>query len=78
MKTSKQIVGISEDNKNIDKLKSHIETCVTKELGSEWGHSGFSMIYTSGQVLEAKKLGWDKYIEWIRSWPSKNLIVDSE
>lgn len=68
MKLYKNIHGISQDNKNVEKLKDHIESCVTKELGSRWGHSGFSMIYTTNQVLEAKERGWDNYIQWVRSW----------
>ncbi len=77
MKTSKQIAGISEDNKNVDELKDHIDKCVMKELGDNWGHSGMSMILATGHVLKAKELGWDKYIEWIRSWPSKKVKGDN-
>jgi hypothetical protein len=67
-KTYKNIGGISEDNKNMDKLKDHINTCVKKELGNEWGHSGMSMILAAGNALEARKRGWDNYIAWVRSW----------
>lgn len=72
MKTSKQIAGISEDNKQVKKLKDHINKCVMKELGDEWGHSGMSMILATGHVLEAKKLGWDGYLQWIRGWKKKD------
>lgn len=71
MREYANIKGVTEDNKAVDKLKNHIEKCVTKELGSRWGHSGFSMIYVTNQVLEAKRLGWDKYIDWVRSWKNK-------
>ena len=68
MREYSNIKGISEDNENVEKLKDHIEKYVTKELGNEWGHSGFSMIYAVGQVLKAKEVGWDNYIQWIRGW----------
>ena len=68
MKTSEQIAGISEDNENVQALKKHIDKCVMKELGDNWGHSGMSMILATGHVLKAKELGWDGYIQWIRGW----------
>lgn len=71
MKEYQNIKGVTEDNKNVEELKHHIDECVMKELGDNWGHSGMSMILATGHVLKAKELGWDKYIEWIRSWPSK-------
>lgn len=72
------IKGISEDNKNVEQLKDHINKCVMKELGSNWGHSGMSMILAVQHVFKAKELGWDKYIEWIRSWPSKKEKENSK
>lgn len=72
MKEYQNIKGVTEDNKNVEELKHHIDECVMKELGDNWGHSGMSMILATGHVLKAKELGWDKYIEWIRSWPSNN------
>lgn len=68
MKEYKNIGGITEDNKSVEQLKDHIEKCVTTELGSRWGHSGASISYAAGHAMEAKKLGWDNYIQWIRSW----------
>lgn len=72
MREYKQIAGVTEDNKNVEKLKNHIEKCVTKELGNRWGHSGMSMILAVQHVFKAKEVGWDKYIEWIRSWKNKD------
>ena len=71
MKEYENIKGVTEDNKNVRKLKDHIEKCVTKELGKEWGHSGMSMILVTQHVLKAKEVGWDNYINWIRSWKEK-------
>ncbi len=66
MKEYRNIGGITENNKNVDKLQNHIDKCVMKELGSEWGHSGMSMILATSHVLKAKELGWEGYINQIR------------
>lgn len=60
------IFGVTDDNKMMEELKDHINSCVMKELGRQWGHSGFSMSLAAGHVLKAKSLGWDKYIEYVR------------
>lgn len=67
----KHIGGITRDNSNMRRLKNHINKCVMKELGDNWGHSGASMSYVAAEVLKAKELGWDKYIEEIRNWKKK-------
>ena len=68
MREYQNIKGVTEDNENVRKLKDHINSCVMKELGDKWGHSGFSMIYAVGQVLEAKERGWENYIQWVSGW----------
>lgn len=68
MREYQNIKGVTEDNENVRKLKDHINSCVMKELGDEWGHSGMSMILATGHVLKAKELGWDNYIQWVRGW----------
>ncbi len=73
MKEYQNIKGITEDNENVRELKNHIEECVEKELGSNWGHSGMSMILATGHVFKAKELGWDGYLQWIRSWKKKEM-----
>lgn len=64
------IGGISKDNENMKQLKNHIDKCVMKELGDNWGHSGASMIMVVNHTLKAKEWGWDKYIELVRTFAS--------
>ena len=52
MREYQNIKGVTEDNENVRKLKDHINSCVMKELGDKWGHSGFSMIYAVAQVFD--------------------------
>lgn len=62
------IVGVTDDNRKMELLKNHINACVMDELGENWGHSGFSMSMAVQHVLKAKKIGWEKYIQYVRGF----------